>query len=281
MHGDRRFTEDIPQLAADAFAVSGRLCGSCRIYHSLWPYLRLGGTPGGADDRKTLIESTLAEAIATGRRRIMIAGAADTGLLSLVVRAAAGAAVDITVLDRCATPLELCRRFAERWSLPIETLHLDLMDLAIEAAFDIVFAHTVLTFILPEQRLNVLTRLRRSLRPGGRLIIRFRTKGQVETSDLSKYRDRVPSHLIDELHAMGIPLPESHDRFRQRIETYANERHDREISEQSYAEIEAMLEKAGFAITAATAVASDQSAPFSASTANVAKRLFLVVSEPR
>jgi hypothetical protein len=87
--------------------------------------------------------------------------------------------------------------------------------------------------------------------------------------------------LIDELHAMGIPLPESHDRFRQRIETYANERHDREISEQSYAEIEAMLEKAGFAITAATAVASDQSAPFSASTANVAKRLFLVVSEPR
>jgi SAM-dependent methyltransferase len=155
------------------------------------------------------------------------------------------------------------------------------MDLAIEAAFDIVFAHTVLTFILPEHRLNVLTRLRHSLRPGGRLIIRFRTKGQVESSDLSKYRDRVPAHLIDELHAMGVPLPEPHDLFRQRIEAYAGERHDREISEQSYAEIESLLAKAGFAVTMTTAVASDQSAPFSASTANVAKRLFLVVAEPR
>jgi hypothetical protein len=111
--------------------------------------------------------------------------------------------------------------------------------------------------------------------------MRFRTKGQIETDDLSKYRNRVPTHLIDELHAMGTPLPEPGDHFRQRIEAYANERHDREISEQSYAEIEAMLVTAGFTITAATAVASDQSAPFSASTANVAKRLFLVVAEPR
>jgi SAM-dependent methyltransferase len=281
MHGERRFIEDIPQLAADAFALSDRLCGSCRVYHSLWPYLRIGGTPGGADDRKTLIESTLAEAIAGGRRRILIAGAADTGLLALVARAAADEAVDITVLDRCRTPLELCRRSAQRWSLGIETLHLDLMDLAIEAGFDIVFAHTVLTFIAPERRLDVLARLRRSLRPDGRLIMRFRTKGQIETDDLSKYRNRVPTHLIDELHAMGTPLPEPGDHFRQRIEAYANERHDREISEQSYAEIEAMLVTAGFTITAATAVASDQSAPFSASTANVAKRLFLVVAEPR
>jgi len=111
--------------------------------------------------------------------------------------------------------------------------------------------------------------------------MRFRTKGQIETDDLSKYRNRVPTHLIDELHAMGTPLPEPGDHFRQRIEAYANERHDREISEHSYAEIEAMLVTAGFTITAATAVASDQSAPFSASTANVAKRLFLVVAEPR
>jgi SAM-dependent methyltransferase len=279
--GNARFAEDIPQLAAAASELACRLCGTCQNYHFLWPYLRLAGAPGGAGDGKPYLEAVLADLIAGGRREILIAGTADTGLLSLVARATIGHAVGITVLDRCGTPLELCRRFASRWSLAIETLQVDLSQFSAEGSFDIVFAHTILTFIAPGERLDVMMRLRRSLRPGGRLILRFRTRGEVEGRHLSSYRGNVPMHLIERLDRLKIPLPEPREALQRRIEAYAGERHSREALETDYSEMEKLIDAAGFTIEAITPVKSDHAPAFAPATADVSSRLFVALAVPR
>src|SRR5262249_10306073 len=133
MDRDFRYSEDIPQLAADSFELANRLCDTCTNYHALWPYLRLVRGTNGAEHEAPLRESILAERIASGYRRILIAGAADSGVLALVVRAARGWDVSVTVLDRCATPLELCRRFADRWSLSVAAIRADLIHARAES----------------------------------------------------------------------------------------------------------------------------------------------------
>ena len=167
--------ERLGEIAAEAYAVAGRFCGSCRNLHALWPYIRLSRSSTGLERSGSVLEMALRAFITTGLRKILIAGAADTGLLSLVLRAADDFDVDVTVLDVCASPLELCRRLAGQWSIPVRTVKQDLADLDERQAFDLVLVHGTLHFIAGEKRLNVLARIHRALRPNGRLVLLFNT----------------------------------------------------------------------------------------------------------
>jgi hypothetical protein len=121
------YHEDLPRIAAEGFQLADRLCRGCGQLHALWPYIRLArATSAGLEDASSQLQAVLSGLFAAGRRHVLVAGAADTGLLALVARAGAGHPLDIVVLDRCETPLELCRRLAQRWSLPITTWHEDL-----------------------------------------------------------------------------------------------------------------------------------------------------------
>src|SRR5258706_2553995 len=126
------YAEDLQRLAAEAYELSGRLCGSCRDMHALWTYIRLSRASTGVEAQASNLETQLTAVLAGGRRHVLIAGSQDTGLLALVARAGADHEIDITVLDICETPLELCRAFARQWSLPITTIGQDLLDLDIE-----------------------------------------------------------------------------------------------------------------------------------------------------
>jgi hypothetical protein len=118
--------EDLAQLAASQYRLADRYCDRCRNFHALWPYRRVARIAGAAEAGGGALESILADAFARGRRKVVIAGAADTGLLALTARAGAGRDIEITVIDRCRTPLELCRQFAQRWSINAQMLHQDL-----------------------------------------------------------------------------------------------------------------------------------------------------------
>jgi SAM-dependent methyltransferase len=276
MPGD--FTEDIPQLAAEAADIAPRMCGACRNYHSLWPYLRLIGAPGAVANGEALLQSLIVGAMSETRRSLLIAGTADTGLLAIVARAVRGHDADIAVLDRCETPLELCRRFAARRGLSIDTICADLESFSAPPRFDVVVVHSLLPFIPAEHRLGVLCRLRQCLRPDGRLVIRFRTRGPRAPED--DYRNRVPSHLIGRLDHLGIALPEPRPLFRQRIEDYARERHARDV-EVRLADVEGLIEAAGFAICTLAPLAPDEAAPFRQLAASASKRRYLAVAAPR
>jgi hypothetical protein len=158
MPGDPSYLEDLPRIAADAYKLSARLCGDCRNQHALWSYLRLSRASTGAEKQDSKLEAELRGFFASGRSDILIAGAQDTGLLALVARAGAGYRLNITVLDICDTPLELCRQLAGQWSLPVETVRQDLFDLDVEQRFDVVLVHGTLNFIAAELAAFAATR---------------------------------------------------------------------------------------------------------------------------
>src|SRR5438105_14568206 len=96
------YTEHLSDLAAQAYELSDRLCASCRDLHALWPYIRLSRSSTGVELEGSRLVEVLRTLIAEGRRDVLIAGAADTGLLALVARAATDHAnhlTNIIVLD--------------------------------------------------------------------------------------------------------------------------------------------------------------------------------------
>jgi hypothetical protein len=221
----------------------------------------------------------LSQLLSGGAQKILIAGAADTGLLALVARAAPSG-TGIVVLDRCETPLELCRRFAWRWSLPVETLRSDLMEAAPEAAFDIVLAHSLLQFIPTERRVDVLSRLRRSMRSGGRLALTFRTSSRIEGDLQAEYRQTYPTKLIEKLASMHIALPEPRDEFHRRIAAYAEERRLREGALSSTADVQKLINDAGLTIEHLAPLEANPVALFHQLTSKIAKQRFLAIAKP-
>jgi hypothetical protein len=273
-------TEDLAQLAAAQYRIAEELCDTCRNYHALWPYHRIAGMVAGAQGGASGVERLLRQAFADGRRKLLIAGAADTGLLALAARVGAPYDIDIVVLDRCRTPLELCRQFAQRWSLRAQTLQKDLTDLDISAGFDIVLASSVLTFVAPERRVDVLCRLREALRPGGTLLHVFSVSARVSGEAMPEYRADYSGRMLAEMERLGIPLPETAEMFTQRLEHYAR---DFQSNQGAFGDPEQVLSlhrDAGFAIVTCAGTDMGLVAPWRQVVAKLGKQRFLIVAEP-
>jgi hypothetical protein len=106
------YSEPLRELAAEAYEISGRLCGACGDLHALWPYIRLSRASTGFELQESRLQAELRSCFARGLRDVLIAGSQDAGLLALVAQAKMRAGAEhpsgITVLDICETPLELC-----------------------------------------------------------------------------------------------------------------------------------------------------------------------------
>ena len=274
------FDEDLPLLAAESFELSKSLCRTCGQVHALWPYIRLARASTGVEPPSSYLQSLLTALIADGRRRLLVAGAADTGLLALVTRVDAGRSADIVVLDRCETPLALCRRWAARVPHPIVTLHQDLRDLNEAQLFDLVLVHGTLHFIAAPERPDVLARLRRSLAPGGRLVLLFNTSAPV-VGDLARHgRDGYADWVLDELKRIGVTLPEPHDAFRTRLISHAQERENREGAFAVPEDVDALLANAGFTLQKRVEVGTPTTGAVQQFLAKIRKRRFLIIAAP-
>ena len=163
------WSEDLPLLAARGYTLGKALCRCEAHYHALWGIRRAAGLFDGRGSEEEVLRRIVASAAEEGTR-VLIAGAADTGTLGMAGRAAGGRLPRITVLDRCAAPLELIRQFCAERAIPCATLHVDLLELAEEKKWDVALLHYTLSFISPKRRREALRRLARSLTPGGTLI---------------------------------------------------------------------------------------------------------------
>jgi len=271
--------ERLGEIAAETYAVAGRLCGSCRNLHALWPYIRLSRSSTGLERSGSVLETALRAFITGGLRKILIAGAADTGLLSLVLRAADDFDVDVTVLDVCASPLELCRRLAGQWSIPVRTVKQDLADLDERQAFDLVLVHGTLHFIAGEKRLNVLARIHRALRPNGRLVLLFNTSRPSTIRKDDKLHVDYAELVVNELRRLAIPLPDSESEFIRRLSDHSRQRQEREGAFASPGDAEQLLETAGFEIIGCSEVETTHSAK--TFTAHISKHRFMAIAEPK
>src|SRR5215831_2089657 len=121
--------EHLHQMALDAYASAARRCGECANLHALWPYLRIARIGSGVEGGGSILATAISDICATGPKDVLIAGAADTGILNLAARTSGGRAASFVVVDLCGTPLELCRKFAKRCNLRLKTRVQDVRDI--------------------------------------------------------------------------------------------------------------------------------------------------------
>jgi SAM-dependent methyltransferase len=245
--------------------------------HGLWPYIRLARASIAAEGASSPLDPVLAGLFAEGRRSILVAGSQDTGLLALVARAGGATDPDIVILDRCATPLQSCQRLARSWSLPIATMHEDLMSLDARNRFDIVLLHGTLHYIPAGRRADVLARLRRALRPGGRLVLLLTTTSRISGDLAAEARSGFASWVIEELERLAIRLPEEREAFAARLRAHNENRYGLAFSRPE--EAHDLLTSAGFSVLQSLEISASLAAPMRKFVARSSARRFVVVAE--
>ena len=146
---------------------------SCEWYHGLWQYLRLFKLVGTPERHAAFFHRWLGDSSARPTRpRILISGTADYAILAHVIRGvrAAGAEPDITVIDRCPTPLSLCGWYAARNGIAIETQAAEVLDYEAAEPFDAICTHSFLPQFAPDTRPEIVSHWSSLLRPRGRVI---------------------------------------------------------------------------------------------------------------
>lgn len=242
--------EPLAELASFAWEQAPHLCSEdhgCRDYHRVWSYLRLLGTISATAAGKEFFVEEFDRLAREGKRRVLISGAADTGMLTQVVRGyrRAGVQPQIVFLDRCATPVAQNRFWAEQLGLDCEYICADIRDLDC-APVDAVCTHSFLFFFTPDERPAVVEAWRRNLRPGG-VVITSNRIAPAPTPTQPMSNEEIASRT-EALRASagehGIPADLAAQIARAAEGMWSASRHDR-VTE---AEVRALMDAAGLEV---------------------------------
>lgn len=233
--------QEVLQGARHMFDLALEHCGACQDYHGLRGYLMATGAVFGAASGAVQLRSLMA-GLAPGRPRVLIAGSADSGLIRLVSEAYEARPLQVTIVDRCNTPLKLCEEFAAQRKIKASCVCGDLETFSAPNSFDLIFGHLVMGFMTSEQRVRSLQNWARSLAPGGRLVL---AKGR---NSKGKGLKRI-THLL-EATENGFPfdLPEPAAQFRERIRRYLDQKNQMQKQSASTLELIDELEQSGFSV---------------------------------
>jgi SAM-dependent methyltransferase len=207
------FGDDLVGNLRDVVTLSRRYCRDCADFHVISVAGRLvGKRAGAAAIDRDLIVGIMRDLLEPRRSAdILVAGSSDSGLLSWAVRAASLAAPPdhatrfrFTVIDRCGTPLELCRRFGERHGLALSTRTIEVGEAPIDAHADVVLVHSLLRFLPRERHVAGLQSLGSVLNPGGRIL--FSQRLGLER-DLAPLLNRARLRELVDSGAMILPEP--------------------------------------------------------------------------
>jgi SAM-dependent methyltransferase len=275
------YTERLTDLAAQAYQLSDRLCASCRDLHALWPYIRLSRSSTGVEAEGSRLTQVLRQLIADGRRNVLIAGAADTGLLALVARAGADHLVNVVVLDICETPLELCRRFGKQWSIPIETIRQDLRELNFKQQFDLVLVHGTLHFIDESGRLTAVKRIKDSLRPDGRMVLLFNTSRAPPFHADKNIHAEYAMAVLSELKRQHVSLPDNEAVMYERLAAHSRRRQLREGAFVQAVDARLLLETAALKVMSCDQIEVTLASKAAGLVSRISKQRFIVIAEPK
>lgn len=200
-----------------AFVLSATHCQDCRGYHAVWPYLRLIDPPRGVDADRDLLLETLAPLLDAGTT-VLIAGSADAGLAECVLDAAGDRSVDLTVMDLCETPLQQCAALlGKRAAGRLVTRCASITSQAVAPPVDLIVAHSVLSFLSPDDLAQAAAFIDHSLRPAGRLVMTTALGRRAPATDPATFRH----HVLTQLAARSVALPDEVPAFTTLLEAFA------------------------------------------------------------
>lgn len=184
--------EPLELSAPIARELAGRLCGhdplsgsTCAWYHGFWQYVRLLGLGASPSVHAARLLPALRSLARTGsHQRLLISGAADYSMLATVVTAysAEQARLRPVVVDMCATPLYMCRWYADRIHCEIATVASDIRSVAVTEPVDVVCTHAFLGYFSPADRGPLIAKWASLLRPGGRIVTVQRIRSHADSA---------------------------------------------------------------------------------------------------
>lgn len=165
--------EPLHESAPLAHAWSEQHCVDCDWYHGAWQYLRLAGVITGMKAEAQFFQTAFRDlAHAGGNTRVLVAASADSGMLAQVIAGyrAAGIDPEITVVDRCETPLRVNQWYARRFGIEPTLCRDDILAFEPSKAFDVICTHSFFSFVPPDQHVDLVRSWRTLLRPGGHVV---------------------------------------------------------------------------------------------------------------
>jgi hypothetical protein len=190
----------IEEEARQAIELVQVYCDTCRDYHLARSFLKAAGWERGPARDRALFAPMLRRFAFPGAR-VLIAGAADTGLLDFAVSAIGDLRPEFVVADKCRTPLVLCERYAASEEVVVRTVEADLIRDHV-GTFDLIIGHLVLSFVPPAERIGFLQHLGTMLAPSGTLVLgagKPRTGPRVTPMTLTQ--------VLAALRVRGLQLP--------------------------------------------------------------------------
>jgi hypothetical protein len=223
------FGEDLAFNLQTVTDLAEKYCGSCQGYHVLYAAKRLMPLSRIVELDREEIAATIRrlaeEQLSSSRSRleVVIAGAADTGLLAtaahgiaLIGRAALSRS-RFTVLDRCRTPLELCLSFGRRHQLTVATEMVDLVTDGAPRAADLVVVHSLLRYLPQSTHVDVLGKLGQWLRPEGRIVLSSRLEDDAEGKIFEREQRDIGEDVVRRIREGQLNVGESADAFDARL----------------------------------------------------------------
>jgi SAM-dependent methyltransferase len=154
---------------ADAICTTPNGHDHCGALHAIWPDLRLLKLAAEPARHAQFYRESL-EPRAASAAAVLVSGCADWGMLETVADAYRGAPLDVTVIDRCTTPLLLCAWYGAEVGMPVRTVRADAIRFDEYDAFDVVCTHSLLTYYPLDGRRQLVANWRRLLRRGGAVV---------------------------------------------------------------------------------------------------------------
>lgn len=187
---------------------------TCVNYHRSWQYLLMLGIRNSTYPDTGFLLDRFRSFARCGDRRILISGSADYAMLAHINRAyeLEDREPQVTIIDRCETPLALNRWYAERVHVPVHTERADAISFVSPDPFDIVCTHSFVGWFSPEDRDRLVAGWAGNLRSGGHVVttrrLREATLGNgrhaYDTDELKQFEDKVRDAALAQRHRLGV-----------------------------------------------------------------------------
>jgi SAM-dependent methyltransferase len=249
--------EPLHESAPVAWALAATHCAgphsadTCFWYHRVWQYLRLLDIITSIRTNTPFLLGTL-QRLAPSHPRVLISGSADYAMLAHLRQAYGERPLDVTMLDRCATPVAVNQWYADRFGMAITPVCGDALAVESDRPFDLVCTHNFVGRFDPAARQRLIDRWHAVLRPGGVVVTtqRVRPGERGRQSSYSEAAARaLAARVVETARAcaapLGVPLDELGDA------TYEYARRKGAYAITSAAEIVDAFERAGFEVNLA------------------------------
>jgi hypothetical protein len=177
-----RFAEDPLENARLCVKIAEDRCVDCGNFHLRSILRRIAVAPGSKigdmDEFCAMIALALRRLRKSGQTiRVAIVGSTDTGILAALMRTSHELGGDglvstlsITLVDQCATPLEICKAYARFGGFELNVVQTDIREFADADKFDLVLMHGVLPFFPFSLRHDYMSHIATLLSQNGILI---------------------------------------------------------------------------------------------------------------